>query len=253
MTFANYKNDISHYIIEESCRKIFINLFDALGNISSFNDYYAFIRKYPYFNSFRHSKISKYIRSELKENQYYLLILDEKSKTFILPTEEDYSEYELNNLVKYYHKIVNKIIKRSENISNHTEETLEIKALSGNVEEEVAVSGNMEEEIAVSGNMQKLEEPESGNVEEDVAVSGNVEELEETSSGNVGVNKEPESILNNPEIKSINVPIEVDENYMRTSSVVMELFQKHSKENEEQKEEQPAKTYVNPIWKLFGW
>jgi hypothetical protein len=244
MPFANYKNDISHYIIEESCRKIFINLFDALGNISNFNDYYAFIRKYPYFNSFRHSKISKYIRSELKENQYYLLILDEKSKTFILPTEDDYSEYELNNLVKYHDKILNKIIKLSENISNHTEETLEIKAVSGNVEEDVAISGNVE----------KLEEPESGNVEKlEEPESGNVEELEVPESGNAEVNKEPESILNNPEIKSINVPIEVDENYMRTSSVVMELFQKHSKENEEQKEEQPAKTYVNPIWKLFGW
>ena len=36
------KNEIYYYVVGELIRKRLCNLFDALGNISSYNDYYCF-------------------------------------------------------------------------------------------------------------------------------------------------------------------------------------------------------------------
>ncbi len=74
-------NVLSHhftdfYILNEKSRKILANLFDCLGNISSYNDYYAFFRKFKGFGEFKKCKISQKLKTKLKNNQGLVVYID---------------------------------------------------------------------------------------------------------------------------------------------------------------------------------
>ena len=59
------KNEIYYYLINDTLRKVFCTLFDALGNISSRNDYYSFIKKYVQFKTFSKCNTPNLLRHPL--------------------------------------------------------------------------------------------------------------------------------------------------------------------------------------------
>ncbi len=73
------------HIVNENARKTLCNLFDALGNISSYNDYNAFIEKYNGFSKFNKCTVSKSLKTPIELNQGILVVVDSKSGELMLP------------------------------------------------------------------------------------------------------------------------------------------------------------------------
>lgn len=76
------------HIVNESARKTLCNLFDALGNISSYNDYNAFMEKHNGFSKFNKCTVSKYLKTPLELSQGILVVVDSKSHELSLPTRK---------------------------------------------------------------------------------------------------------------------------------------------------------------------
>jgi hypothetical protein len=83
--FAMYGN-YNYHIVNENARKTLCNLFDALGNISSYNDYNAFMEKYNGFSKFNKCTISRKLKIPIELSQGILVVVDSKTGELSLPT-----------------------------------------------------------------------------------------------------------------------------------------------------------------------
>jgi hypothetical protein len=79
-------NDFDFHIVNENARKTLCNLFDALGNISSYNDYNAFMEKYSGFSKFNKCTVSRNLKTPIELSQGILVVVDSKTGELSLPT-----------------------------------------------------------------------------------------------------------------------------------------------------------------------
>jgi hypothetical protein len=90
------KNEIYYYVINDSIRKVLCTLFDALGNISSRNDYYSFIKKYVQFKPFSTCKSAISLKHPLTPKQCILIAIDNITRELYLPTENEFNSVSLH-------------------------------------------------------------------------------------------------------------------------------------------------------------
>ncbi len=83
--FTTHK-EFDFHIVNESSRKTLCNLFDALGNISSYNDYNAFMEKYNGFSKFNKCTVSRHLKTPIELSQGILVVVDSKTCELLLPT-----------------------------------------------------------------------------------------------------------------------------------------------------------------------
>ena len=81
-------NDVEYYIISDNIRTKLSNMFDSLGNISNYNDYYSFLSKHPQFKAICKSMISSSIKQPLLFGQGLLVGVDNTTRELLLPVEE---------------------------------------------------------------------------------------------------------------------------------------------------------------------
>jgi hypothetical protein len=79
-------NDYDYHIVNENARKTLCNLFDALGNISSYNDYNSFVEKYNGFSKFNKCTISRNLKTPIELSQGILVVVDSKTGELSLPS-----------------------------------------------------------------------------------------------------------------------------------------------------------------------
>ncbi len=81
-------NDVEYYIISDNIRTKLSNMFDSLGNISNYNDYYSFLSKHPQFKAICKSMISSSIKEPLLFGQGLLVGVDNTTRELLLPVNE---------------------------------------------------------------------------------------------------------------------------------------------------------------------
>ena len=81
-------NDVEYYIISDNIRTKLSNMFDALGNISNYNDYYSFLSKHPQFKAICKCSVSNSIKTPLLTGHGLLVGIDNKTRELIFPVEE---------------------------------------------------------------------------------------------------------------------------------------------------------------------
>ncbi len=102
---------IEFLIIDEKSRRILANLFDPLGNIASYNDYYAFFKKFKNFEEFKYCKCSESLKQKLNKNEGYLIIIDFNTLAIELPS---------NNVEKWFLFNYSRIFNKStESLNNY--------------------------------------------------------------------------------------------------------------------------------------
>jgi hypothetical protein len=82
------KNDVSYYIIGENTRKVICNMFDALGNISNYTDYYAFQTNNRSFKSFCKCLCADKLKVSLCAGQGILIGIDTSKGELYLPQKD---------------------------------------------------------------------------------------------------------------------------------------------------------------------
>jgi hypothetical protein len=85
------KNEIYYYLVGEVIRKRLCNLFDALGNISSYNDYYCFTKKYSQFKQFSFCYASVLLNYTLNEKQGMVIAIDNVTHELYLPSKNEFN------------------------------------------------------------------------------------------------------------------------------------------------------------------
>ena len=78
-------NDVDYYIISDYVRNCLSNMFDGIGNISNYSDYYAFQSKYPQFKAICKSMVSNKIKEQLESSHGLLVGIDIKTRELLLP------------------------------------------------------------------------------------------------------------------------------------------------------------------------
>ena len=89
------KNEIYYYVINEQVRKVISTLFDALGNISSRNDYYCFIKKHIQFKPFSSCRSANLLKFPLLKDQAMLIAIDLVTRELYLPTQTEFDSISL--------------------------------------------------------------------------------------------------------------------------------------------------------------
>ena len=90
------KNEIYYYVINDTIRKVLATLFDALGNISSRNDYYSFIKKYVQFKPFSTCKSAVSLRHTLSIKQAMVIAIDNITRELYLPSQHEFDSISLH-------------------------------------------------------------------------------------------------------------------------------------------------------------
>ena len=85
------KNEIYYYVVGEVIRKRLCSLFDALGNISSYNDYYCFTKKYSQFKQFSFCYASVLLNYKLNEKQGMVIAIDNVTHELYLPSKNEFN------------------------------------------------------------------------------------------------------------------------------------------------------------------
>jgi hypothetical protein len=154
-------DEFDFHIVNESARKTLCNLFDALGNISSYNDYNAFMEKYNGFSKFNKSNVSRNLKTPIELSQGILVIVDSTTHELMLPTRKQldwflekyqYSTYVMVSDIK----VVDELDKKEQNkellIPEEKPQEVEEVAEVAKVEEveEVAEVAKVEEPVKKS-------------------------------------------------------------------------------------------------------
>jgi hypothetical protein len=144
-----------YHIVNESARKTLCNLFDALGNISSYNDYNAFLESYRGFSKFTKCTSSKLLKLKdpLEFGEGILVIIDKHTQTLTLPTDKQLDWF----LEKYQYSTISLSVNKPKEESVVEEEVEDEKSV---VEKEV------EEETEEVEKEVEPEEPEEPEMEE---------------------------------------------------------------------------------------
>ena len=114
--FTVYENSDFH-IVNESARKSLCNLFDALGNISNYNDYNVFVGKHSGFTKFKKCTISKYLKTPLEMGQGILVVVDNNTGEIMLPTKKQLKWF----LEKYQYSTINTIVSDTDDDTDDSE------------------------------------------------------------------------------------------------------------------------------------
>lgn len=122
--FTVYENSDFH-IVNESARKSLCNLFDALGNISNYNDYNVFIGKHSGFTKFKKCTISKYLKTPLEMGQGILVVVDNNTSEIMLPTKKQLKWF----LEKYQYSTINTIVSDTDDDTNDDTDDSESREL----------------------------------------------------------------------------------------------------------------------------
>lgn len=121
--------DSDFHIVNESARKTLCNLFDALGNISSYNDYNAFMEKHNGFSKFNKCTISKYLKTPLELSQGILVVVDNKTHELSLPNRKRLDwfleKYQYSTYVTLSDSKEEDLVKEVEKTTETSEETKE--------------------------------------------------------------------------------------------------------------------------------
>jgi hypothetical protein len=126
-------NDSAEYhIVNESARKTLCNLFDALGNISSYNDYNAFLESYSSFSKFTKCTCSKLLKVPLEIGQGILVTIDKHTNELILPTNKQLDWF----LEKYQYSTISLSVNEPKEESVANEEAEQVEEESEESEEE---------------------------------------------------------------------------------------------------------------------
>lgn len=143
-------NNVDYYIISEYIRTKLSNMFDALGNISNYNDYYCFLSKHPQFKAICKCSISNSIKEPLLSGQGLLIGIDNKTRELLLPSKE--TVYWI--LHKHQYKIYNPItfVKADEPYISPFNDIKELEIIRTKVEAEKV-------EEPVKEESEKVEEP----------------------------------------------------------------------------------------------
>jgi hypothetical protein len=102
------KNDVNYYIIGENTRKVICNMFDSIGNISNYTDYYAFQTNNRTFKSFSKCTCADKLKYPLGAGQGILiaispcgeLYLPEKDIVDWILSLHDYEILKTENITK---------------------------------------------------------------------------------------------------------------------------------------------------------
>ena len=122
--FTVYENSDFH-IVNESARKSLCNLFDALGNISNYNDYNVFVGKHSGFTKFKKCTISKYLKTPLEMGQGILVVVDNNTSEIMLPTKKQLKWF----LEKYQYSTINTIVSDTDDDTNDDTDDSESREL----------------------------------------------------------------------------------------------------------------------------
>lgn len=127
-----------YHIVNESARKTLCNLFDALGNISSYNDYNAFLESYRGFSKFTKCTSSKLLKLKdpLEFGQGILVTIDKHTQNLTLPTDKQLDWF----LEKYQYSTI------TLSVNEPKEESL-VEEEESVVEKEVAEESEESEEV----------------------------------------------------------------------------------------------------------
>jgi hypothetical protein len=99
-------NNVDYYIISDNIRTKLSNMFDALGNISNYNDYYSFLSRHPQFKAICKCSVSNSIKEPLLTGHGLLVGIDNKTRELLFPIKETVDWI----LHKHGYKIYNPIV-----------------------------------------------------------------------------------------------------------------------------------------------
>lgn len=141
-----------YHIVNESARKTLCNLFDALGNISSYNDYNSFLESYRGFSKFTKCTSTKLLKLKdpLEFGQGILVIIDKHTQTLTLPTDKQLDWF----LEKYQYSNI------SLSVNEPNEESVLEKVAEAEAEEESVVEKEVDEESEEVKEVEESEEEE---------------------------------------------------------------------------------------------
>jgi hypothetical protein len=130
-------DNYDYHIVNENARKTLCNLFDALGNISSYNDYNAFMEKYSGFSKFNRCTISRKLKISIELSQGILVVVDNKTHELSLPTGKQLDWF----LDKYQYStsviISDEVKEEPEKVEDVKEKVEEVKEKLEDVKEKV--------------------------------------------------------------------------------------------------------------------
>ena len=113
-----HKDSQEFYIINENARKFLAHLFDALGNIASYNDYNAFKKRFPLFSKINKSNCSKHLKVKLSSNEGILFYINIDSHLLKIPSEQELEWFMDQYKLKYCPVEIPKIQSTQELFSN---------------------------------------------------------------------------------------------------------------------------------------
>jgi hypothetical protein len=148
-----------YHIVNESARKTLCNLFDALGNISSYNDYNAFLESYRGFSKFTKCTCSKLLKLKdpLEFGEGILVTIDKHTQILSLPTSKQLDWF----LEKYQYSTIS----LSVNIPKE-ESFVEEKAEADEDEKSVVEKEDAEEAEEEAEEVEEVEEEAEKETEE---------------------------------------------------------------------------------------
>jgi hypothetical protein len=137
------KNNVNYYIINENTRKVICNMFDALGNISNYTDYYAFQSNHPNFKAFCKCQCTHSIKISLDVGQGILVAIDTATGELHLP-QQDIITWILN---KHEYEILQNIPSENKDVVEEPKKIDDIpKKIIEEVKEDVKESSEKVEE-----------------------------------------------------------------------------------------------------------
>jgi hypothetical protein len=146
-------NNVDYYIISDNIRTKLSNMFDALGNISNYNDYYSFLSKHPQFKAICKCSVSNSIKEPLLTGHGLLVGIDNKTRELLFPIKETVDWILHKHEYKIYNPIV--FVKADESYISPFNEVKELEIIPAKVESENTQEHVKENEDAIV----KTEEP----------------------------------------------------------------------------------------------
>ena len=263
------------FIINENSRKILANLFDCIGNIASYNDYYAFYKKFENFGEFKKCHCSKEFKQKLNDGEGIVIFIDfdnleiktpcskmqqwfndNYSKKFNIPIENFYNDtnnISYNNLPfdyeNYKHNLIHNTDFYNVEYPLSTDEMDRMAIYNEDIMKTLySNEDTMKELYNINSKFILRFEPNDYLIQ-----SYDSESYYSDDSDDIQIylkNKElVESVVELQE--SV---VELQESVVeeqRTNELAKELFEKHNQKINQSVQEQPG--YSSKFWGLFGW
>jgi hypothetical protein len=142
-------------------------MFDALGNISNYNDYYSFLSRHPQFKAICKCSISNIIKEQLLTGQGLLVGIHNETRELLLPSKETVDWILHKHQYKIYNPIV--FVKADEPYISPFNEVKELEIIGAKVESE-KVQESVKEEVNVQESVKEEVNVQESVKEEEVKV-----------------------------------------------------------------------------------